>query len=589
MKTAKKLELLAPAKDCETAIQAILHGADAVYIGPPSHGARKAAANSLDDIRRVVDFAHIYRARVYVTVNTLIYSGELLAVEKLIGDLYRIGVDALIVQDMGVLRLDIPPIELHASTQCDIRTPEKALFLQEVGFSQLVLARELSLKEIDDICRIVSVPVETFIHGALCVSYSGVCHASWITKGRSANRGECAQLCRLPYTLTDASGKVLAKDKYLLSLRDFNASQVLPDLIEAGVSSFKIEGRLKDVAYVKNVVAYYNSLLNRIVKDSEGAYCRASAGESRSDFTPDIERSFNRGFTQYFLRERRPESIASLLTPKSLGKEVKSYSDLKPGDGVSFFTHDGKYEGGLINKVTDRGLVLAGNVRIPRGAKLRLTRSNEWEQHILKPSAVRKISVSINLYTDRIEATDGREMRVAVRFEPSMEPARKEFDPKPYFEKLGNTSYKLSEFKSYIPEGFFIPASQLTAARREVVAALDKAASATYPFGYRRAENPDAKYPETILTYSANVANPRAEEFYREHGVERIEPALEVQNAPQKSKVVMVCRHCILRELGRCKRDAKQKLDEPLKITSGNVQMQLDFDCKNCEMCLISI
>ena len=317
------LELLSPAKNKEIARQAILHGADAVYIGASTHGARKAASNSLDDIAETVDFAHDFRAKVYVTVNTIIFEEELGKIKELCRDLYHIGVDALIVQDMGMLRLDLPPIALHASTQCDIRTPEKAVFLEKVGFSQLVLARELSLSEISEITHEVKIPVECFIHGALCVSYSGRCHASHLLKNRSANRGDCAQICRLPFTLKDADGKILAKDKHLLSLKDFRADSHLKELIDIGVSSFKIEGRLKDEKYVKNVTAYYNNVLSKIIKDSEGELKRSSYGNTFISFNPNVEKSFNRGFTDYSLGSRLPKNLASINTPKSMGEVVR--------------------------------------------------------------------------------------------------------------------------------------------------------------------------------------------------------------------------------------------------------------------------
>ena len=337
----RELELLAPAANAEIAIEAILHGADAVYIGPPSHGARKAASNSLEDIKKVVDFAHQYRARVYATVNTIIYENELTGVEELIRKLYIIGVDAIIVQDMGILRMDLPPIALHASTQCDTRTVEKARFLEDVGFSQIVLARELTLEEIRKIHESVDVPLECFVHGALCVSYSGRCHASQAVKGRSANRGACAQICRLPFTLSDAKGEVLIKDKHLLSLKDFNLSENIEDLIEAGVSSFKIEGRLKEVGYVKNVVAYYRKKIDAVIDKYPDMYRRSSFGYSKVDFTPQLDKSFNRGFTTYFLHNRRPDAISSPNTPKSMGEIINDVNQLNNGDGISFFNTKG--------------------------------------------------------------------------------------------------------------------------------------------------------------------------------------------------------------------------------------------------------
>ncbi|MDE5868996.1 MAG: U32 family peptidase, partial [Muribaculaceae bacterium] len=288
----RKLELLAPAANIEVGRQAILHGADAVYIGATSHGARHNASNSIEDIAELVKFAHQYRAKVYVTVNTLVYENEIREVENLIDSLYRIKVDALIVQDMGILRMNIPPIALHSSTQCDTRTAEKAFFLENVGFSQIVLARELSLEEISKICKSVTVPVECFIHGALCVCYSGRCQASEVCMSRSANRGECGQMCRLPYTLKNSKGEILEKDKYLLSLSDFNTSNIIFNLIEAGVSSFKIEGRLKDVEYVKNVTAFYRRLIDSYILKFPDKFCRSSVGDSDIKFVPNLEKSF---------------------------------------------------------------------------------------------------------------------------------------------------------------------------------------------------------------------------------------------------------------------------------------------------------
>ncbi|MDE6633611.1 MAG: U32 family peptidase, partial [Muribaculaceae bacterium] len=322
----RQLELLAPAGNPEIAKEAILHGADAVYIGASSHGARRNAANSIDDIKRVVDYAHIFRVKVYVTVNTIVYEKELRQVERLISDLYRAGVDAIIVQDMSILRMDIPPIQLHASTQCDIRTPEKALFLQNVGFSQLVLPRELTLDEIKKMSEVVSVPLESFIHGALCVSYSGRCHASFASCGRSANRGECAQICRLPFSLTDSKGNVIAKNKHLLSLRDLNTIDILPNLVESGISSFKIEGRLKEASYVKNTVTAYRAALDNIISDNPDRFRRSSFGMSEITFSPKLSKSFNRGFSHYFIESRRPLGIISPDTPKSLGETIEDVS-----------------------------------------------------------------------------------------------------------------------------------------------------------------------------------------------------------------------------------------------------------------------
>ncbi|MDE7381047.1 MAG: U32 family peptidase, partial [Muribaculaceae bacterium] len=394
---SRKIELLSPAANAQTAIEAILHGADAVYIGGPSHGARKNAANSLDEIRRIVDFAHIFRAKVYVTVNTIIYPHELKNVERMIQDLYKIGVDALIVQDMGILRMDIPPIALHASTQCDNRTPEKARFLESVGFSQIVLARELTIPEIRDICESVTIPVETFVHGALCVSYSGRCHASFSCTGRSANRGECAQICRLPYDLTDSSNRLIKKGKHLLSLKDFNASHKVEQLLEAGVSSFKIEGRLKEVDYVKNITAEYNRILNRVIEKHPDLYQRSSIGRSIVSFEPQTDKSFNRGFTTYFLDSRHPQNISQPATPKSMGEIISDIHQLHNGDGISFFDSDGNYSGVMVNGI--RGNEIKGNkpFKLPKGSKIHRTFDIEWQKKLSQPSAARHISLNLKL------------------------------------------------------------------------------------------------------------------------------------------------------------------------------------------------
>ena len=362
----RKIELLAPARNRDVAIAAINCGADAVYIGATNFGARSAAGNSVEDIAAVVEYARRFDAKVYVTVNTVIYDDEIKQVESLVRDLYNIGVDALIVQDMSLLRMDIPPIPLHASTQCDIRTVEKAKFLEAVGFSQLVLARELSLGEISSISSSIDIPVEVFVHGALCVCYSGRCTLSCATKSRSANRGECAQLCRISYDLVDGSGKLLLPQKHLLSLRDMNQSENIAALIKAGASSFKIEGRLKDADYVCNVVAAYRRAIDDVIAASNGELERSSHGTSALSFSPSLGKSFNRGFTQYFLNNRRPQSLkmASFLTPKSMGEcigKVKSVRgnrvvldskvQVHNGDGISYFNSEGRYDGFRANSV----------------------------------------------------------------------------------------------------------------------------------------------------------------------------------------------------------------------------------------------
>lgn len=581
----RRLELLSPATNADIALQAIIHGADAVYMGATSHGARKTASNSLEDIIKVVDFAHQYRARVYVTVNTIVYEHEIKQVEKLCHDLYKIGVDALIVQDMALLRMDLPPISLHASTQCDIRTPEKALFLQEAGFSQLVLARELTIPEIKAIVAKVSVPVECFIHGALCVSYSGRCHASCVSTGRSANRGECAQICRLPYTLHDNSGKIIAKDKHLLSLRDFNASDKLNELIDAGVSSFKIEGRLKDVDYVKNITAFYNNKLNDIIADRNNDFVRNSCGKSLALFNPNPEKSFNRGFTDYFLSSRRPKSIASLLTPKSMGEVIKDISELNNGDGISYFDHNEQYQGVNINKIEKGRIITGRKVDIPRGAEIHRTFNLEWQKTMQRESAVRKIGLHIKVDETGVSAKDERGIEVRIPLDVHKEPARNPMDYRSEFSKLGNTIYTLSSYESSLDKNIFIPRSEMGPLRRKLIDTIDLANKATYPLELRRKENKSFLYISNEIDYKDNVANSLAKQFYQDHGVTIFENAIEISKKTiSPGTVVMTTRHCILRELGMCKRDKNNKIYEPLMLSSGSNSYSLKFNCDKCEM-----
>ena len=596
----RSLELLAPAADKEVAREAILHGADAVYMGGPSHGARRKASNSIEDIRDTVEFAHQFRARVYVTVNTLVYEKEIPAVEKLVWDLYRAGVDALIVQDMALLRMKLPPIALHASTQCDTRTPQKARFLEDVGFSQIVLARELSLDEIREVCGAVTVPVECFVHGALCVSYSGRCGASQMSLGRSANRGECAQMCRLPYTLSNGEGRILERDKYLLSLRDFNASAHLEEMIEAGVSSFKIEGRLKDAAYVKNVTAAYRRAIDKVIAAHPDKYRRSSFGESEINFVPALSKSFNRGFTDYFLQGRRPVTMASLLTPKSMGEEISNVGELNNGDGISFFNSRGEYEGVGVNRVSNGRIISSRRFTLSKGATIHRTFDRRWQTLMAGDTAARTIFVDISIDENGVTARDERGVEVRLPLEVEKMEARKRMNPETVFAKLGNTVYRLRRFENSLYPATFIPASRLTSLRRRLIDVLDEANIATYPFDRRRPENLEAKYPDATLDARDNVANSLAERFYSEHGVKRMERALEVERQAKpvesgKDKEngmteVMTTRYCLRRELGVCLRDRSVSPERrklfcpPLTIATGPHKFRLDFDCARCEM-----
>lgn len=605
--SVRKIELLAPARDAEIAIEAIRHGADAVYMGASAFGARASAGNSLDEVRRAVEFAHQFNARIYATVNTLVYDHEIGQVERLIHDLYGIGVDAIIVQDMSILRMDLPPIALHASTQCDLRTPQKARFLEAAGFSQLVLARELSLDETRNIADSVQVPIEAFVHGALCVSYSGRCQVSEMVKGRSANRGECAQMCRLAYDLEDGAGRKLVENKHLLSLRDLNMSSRLAQMIEAGVSSFKIEGRLKEVGYVKNVVAHYRRALDRIIAAGEGALVRSSCGTSVFSFEPDVAKSFNRSFTTYFADAHRlpnGHSMASLNTPKSMGEplgkarnvrgktlEIDTRKPLANGDGLSFVNARGEYEGCRVNVANGNRVVLNEEALIPIGTMIYRTHDKAMNDILAKPSADRRIAVDAQLL--RLEGgialtlSDERGNRVTHRLDSdAIQPAQSSQADKQrqVLAKLGNTIYELRE--SELLDGSFIPSSLLTRLRRETIELLDRAQRLTYHRDVRRTEDRTAPCFATELASADNVANHLAEEFYRDHGVERITPAIEVQKpAGSKPVPVMHTRYCLRRELGACRLDPKaRQLPAELYLRNAGTLLRVDCDCSRCEM-----
>lgn len=609
----RTLELLAPARNAAVGIDAVTHGADAVYIGADAFGARAAAGNSVDDISALVDFAHRYDARIYVTLNTLIYDSELHDAEVLIRRLYRAGVDALIVQDMSVLRMDIPPIALHASTQCDTRTPDKARFLQDCGFSQIVLARELSLAQIREIASAVSVPLEVFVHGALCVSYSGDCQASLFATGRSANRGECAQMCRLPYSLTDADGRKLAPDGHFLSLRDMNRLDRLADLADAGVSSFKIEGRLKESDYVRNTVAAYSRALDDVVARSGGRYVRRSVGDVDLKFNPDVTRSFNRRFTSYFF-DGRPDSahshMASIDSPKWIGrpigtvKAVKGKSlivnadePLSNGDGVGFFAPDGRYNGFRVNRVDGNIVYPASDVRLSPGVTLYRNRDKRRDDIMASDTASRTIGISavlrrINSSVISLRLSDSRGHTAEVTADseeadsrsPQCQARRR------VVTRTGDTVYRVVDFDDMIPDDSFVAASVLADLRRRAVAALDQVRSVTYVYDYRRPEKDNiAPYRDAPLDRHDNVANHLSRRFFSDHGIAVGQSAAEV-DLPDRSedRRVMQTRYCLRRELGACLRTAEgRRLPSPLYLRTQGVDYRLDFDCVNCMMNVI--
>ena len=609
------LELLAPARDCDIARQAIDHGADAVYIGAEAFGARVAAANSVEDIASLTDYAHSFDARVYVTVNTLVYDNELAEAERLIRRLYRAGVDALIVQDLGLLRMDLPPIALHASTQCDTRTPAKARFLEDCGFSQIVLARELSLDEIRAIASDVTVPLEAFVHGALCVSYSGDCQASLLATGRSANRGECAQMCRLPYRLTDASGRQLAPEAHYLSLRDMCRIDRLGDMADAGVSSFKIEGRLKDSVYVRNVVAAYSRALDDVCARSGGRYRRASSGRVTLDFEPDVERTFNRRYTNYFLdggNRRLQRGMSSADSPKWIGMPVatvtgsrgaaltvKADIELHNGDGLGWFDASRRFNGFRLNRMDGNEIYPATRINIPAGTRLYRNRDKVFDEQMSRSTATRVIDTDIELREagrDRIamRLTDrcGNDVTATVDSPYDVARGDQTEQRRRVVSRLGDTIYRAAGIDDSLGDRF-VAASVLTALRRRAVSLLDETRRMRYAYDYRRPESAEIKpFKDAPLDYHDNVANRLAERFFADHGIDVAARALECQRPAKGAETrVMTTRYCLRRELGACLKDhsCRGKYPSTMYLENESGRMRLDFDCANCEMHVVKV
>lgn len=603
----RKIELLAPAKNLECGMEAINHGADAVYIGAPKFGARAAAVNSLEDIEALVQYAHLYNARIYVTVNTILKEEELKETEEMIQALYRIGVDALIVQDMGITKLNLPPIPLHASTQMDNRTPEKVKFLWQAGFRQVVLARELSLREIAKIhAACLETPLEVFVHGALCVSYSGQCYVSQACFGRSANRGECAQFCRLPFSLVDADGKVIVRDKHLLSLKDMNQSDELELLLDAGASSFKIEGRLKDVSYVKNVTAAYRQKLDAIFA-RRPEYRRASSGTSRYEFKPQLDKSFSRGFTHYFLHGR-DKDIFSFDTPKSLGEEMGTVKEVRGnyltvaglksfhnGDGVCYMDEQGRLQGFRVNRVDGNKLYPQEMPRVKPRTLLYRNYDQEFERVLGRKSAERKLAVDLllsdNEFGFSLTLTDEDNNRVSLTLPREKELARtpQTDNLKTQLAKLGNTPFEAREVTVSFAQNWFLPASVLADFRRQAVDQLLIARKINYRREIAVWKPTQHAFPQTTLSYLGNVMNTRAASFYHDHGVQRI--AMAYEKEPVEEAVLMFCKHCIRYSMGWCPvhHRVRSPYQEPYYLLSNDgKRFRLDFDCKYCQMKVVA-
>lgn len=600
MKTARTIELLAPAKNKEVGKEAILHGADAVYIGISGFSARAVAGNSIEDIAELVQFAHQFNARVYVALNTILYDSELPEVEKIIWELYRINADAVIVQDMGILQLDLPPIPLHASTQTDNRYVEKVQFLEKAGFTQVVLARELSIGEISEIASQTNVPLEVFVHGSLCVSYSGQCYISQAVTGRSANRGECAQICRLPFDLEDADGKIIKKNAHLLSLKDFNQYDNLEKLLDAGISSLKIEGRLKDVTYVKNVVSAYRQQLDEIFK-RRPKFIRASSGKSIIDFTPDLSKSFNRGFTDYFSNGRQHD-IWSFESPKSIGEFVgtvkkidKNWLSLKTkfilnnGDGLCFIDKNG-LNGFRVNRTEGDRIFPAEMPNINFGTKVYRNYDHNFETRLTKKTAERKISADIVIreipigFALQISDEDNNSYTLASNFEkqPAQKPQKENI--RTQLSKTGNTIFEISKISIDFSQEWFLPSSLLGEWRKQLVSGLISVRKINYKQERKQLQPTSHAFPEKELTYLGNVANPNSRSFYAQHQTKILHPAFE--QVQQKNVPLMFTKHCIKFALGWCPRETKNKPDfrEPYYLINQQNKFKLTFDCKDCEM-----
>ena len=615
--TRKHLELLAPAKNAEFGMEAIIHGADAVYIGGPAFGARANAGNEVADIGRLAEFAHRYNARVLVALNTILHDNELEAARLNAWDVYNAGADALIVQDMGLLELDLPPIELHASTQCDIRTTEKAKFLGEVGFSQMVLARELSLEQIRDIHAATDATLEFFIHGALCVAFSGQCYISHAHTERSANRGDCSQDCRLPYTLQDDQGRVVAFEKHLLSMKDNNQSSNLQALIDAGIRSFKIEGRYKDVGYVKNITGHYRMLIDDILEERTD-FRRASSGRTKLHFTPDPEKTFHRGTTDYFVNGRGAD-IGAFDSPKFIGQPIGTVTRVGPnwfemeadetlanGDGLNYL-HKREVFGVPANRAEKIGNVwrIEPNVEVSTlpgfrpGMVINRNGDHAWEQALTKKSAERRIAIDMELsetaegFSLRLTDEEGVSAETCLNSEKTLatQADKVEASLRENLGKLGNTLFSARDIKINLNAPWFLPASSVNALRRTAVAELEAARAAAYQRPLRKAASePPAPFPDESLSYLANVYNEAARAFYVRHGVKLIDAAFEAHEESGEVSL-MVTKHCLRFSFNLCPKQAKgvtgvqgQVRAEPMTLVSGGEKYTLRFDCRPCEM-----
>jgi putative protease len=629
-----QLELLSPARDANIGIEAVNHGADAVYIGGPGFGARSSADNSVSDIARLVQHAHRYHSRVFVTMNTILRDDELEPARQQAWQLYDAGVDALIIQDMGLLQIDLPPIQLHASTQTDIRSPEKARFLQDVGLSQIVLARELTLEQIAAIDAALGpkdapgrAVLEFFIHGALCVAYSGQCYISHAHTGRSANRGDCSQACRLPYEVKDSQGRIIAHDKHVLSMKDNNQSDNLRQLIDAGVRSFKIEGRYKDMAYVKNITAHYRVLLDDILEERQNSprpLARASSGECTFHFQPDPDQNFNREFTDYFVQGRQ-EDIGAFDTPKNPGRPIGHVTQVGPGflelqtddpatvihngDGLCYLDLQKELVGLQINRAEASGKKgvwrvfpkdpMEGFKDLRKGVQVNRNRDMDWVRGLEKKSAERRIGAWLALTESpeglRLDITDedghSGSATLPGPLQDAKDPSQADTRLRENLARLGETIFQPIEVTLNLAGPRFVPASQLNALRREAIERLEAARDQALERLPRATPvQPPVPYPEDTLSYLANVFNHRARDFYAQHGVKVIAAAYE-SHEEEGEVSLMITKHCVRYSMSLCPKQAKGVTGvqgtvraEPLQLINGKEKLTLRFDCKPCEM-----
>jgi len=603
----KKVEILAPAKNLFQGMAAINAGADAVYIGAPQFGARTNATNPVEDIAELVEYAHLFKAQVFVVLNTILYDNELETCKNLIYELYNIGVDALIIQDMAIMEMDLPPIVIHASTQANNRDPKHVKFLADAGMKRVVLARELNLDQIKEISEASDVELEFFVSGALCVSFSGNCYMSIAGGERSANRGSCAQNCRLPYNLIDGTGRTLIANSHLLSIKDLDLSDQLPNLIEAGITSFKIEGRLKDIVYVKNNVSYLRKKLDAFLENND-KFQKASSGRTFYNFEAEMDRSFNRGYTDYFVNHRtarigswespksQGQAIGKLIETKGKGYFIENSDKLNNGDGLYFINENGEADGLQINTILNQ-LVIPNNFKvIPDGTMIYRNSDAEFNRLVERDdSAIRKIGVKL-FFTETADGfqlkaidEDGHESVSSLIQEKEIAKSADSVIPniKKNLAKTGNTPFIVDDIEIEFAENWFLPISKVNEVRRIVLEELIHIRVKEYHREEFQIKKTDHPYPVTQLDFTYNVSNKLARSFYHRHGVTEIEKAFELQWDPGKARV-MTTKYCVKYELGKCpkyqKEEMGEKVVEPLTLKHGENEYKLKFNCKPCEM-----